>query len=333
MGIRPSLRRSLLLSALLIAGGVAILGYRLQRAEGRPTPLLGVVHETEIHIAPETNGRLESIQVSKGQRVRKGDVLAILSSPELSASVLEAKASSAQARADRDNVDAGVRKEEIDISAQNVQIGEANLALAQQQFKRADTLAAKDVASKQQLDQSTAALHKAEASLAQLRAIHQKNQAGPTAEERASARAKVVLSEAATADLEARLAKTRLVAPSDATVEILVATPGEVISPGQSIMTLSAERERWFTFTVREDLLGNIAIGSVAKLAIATGRTIAGRVTELRPLGEFATWRAARAVDDHDLNSFLVRVDPLTDNEGDLEPGMTVWLQPAADGK
>jgi HlyD family secretion protein len=251
----------------------------------------------------------------------------------LSASVLEAKASSAQARADRDNVDAGVRKEEIDISAQNVQIGEANLALAQQQFKRADTLAAKDVASKQQLDQSTAALHKAEASLAQLRAVHLKNQAGPTAEERASARAKVVLSEAATADLEARLAKTRLVAPSDATVEILVATPGEVISPGQSIMTLSAERERWFTFTVREDLLGNIAIGSAAKLAIATGRTIAGRVTELRPLGEFATWRAARAVDDHDLNSFLVRVDPLTDNEGDLEPGMTVWLQPAADGK
>ena len=49
------------------------------------------------------------------------------------------------------------------------------------------------------------------------------------------------------------------------------------------------------------------------------------RVTELRPLGEFAVWRAARAVGDHDLNGFLVRADPIAETEG-LEPGMTVWL-------
>jgi HlyD family secretion protein len=46
---------------------------------------------------------------------------------------------------------------------------------------------------------------------------------------------------------------------------------------------------------------------------------------ELRPLGEFATWRAARAVGDHDLNSFRMRLDPVAD-AGRLEPGMTVWL-------
>jgi HlyD family secretion protein len=60
----------------------------------------------------------------------------------------------------------------------------------------------------------------------------------------------------------------------------------------------------------------------------AAGR-VPGRVTELRPLGEFATWRAARAVGDHDLNSFFVRVDPIVPIEG-IEPGMTVWLEPAA---
>ena len=43
--------------------------------------------------------------------------------------------------------------------------------------------------------------------------------------------------------------------------------------------------------------------------------------------GEFATWRAARAVGDHDLNSFLVRVDPETPNDS-IEPGMTVRLAP-----
>ena len=143
----------------------------------------------------------------------------------------------------------------------------------------------------------------------------------------------MTLADAATADLEAKLAKTVLLAPMDGIVEILVGTPGEVISPGQSIMTLQAAGERWFTFTIREDLLGNIAIGSVANLALASGHTVSGRVTELRPLGEFATWRAARAVDDHDLNSFFVRIEPSKAADDELEPGMTVWPQPVADKK
>ena len=47
----------------------------------------------------------------------------------------------------------------------------------------------------------------------------------------------------------------------------------------------------------------------------------------MRRLGDFATWRAARAVGDHDLNTFAVRADPLDHVDG-LEPGMTVWISP-----
>jgi HlyD family secretion protein len=68
-------------------------------------------------------------------------------------------------------------------------------------------------------------------------------------------------------------------------------------------------------------------VGSEVDLTTASGQKIPTRVTELRPLGEFATWRAARAVGDHDLNSFRLRLDPLAPSEG-LEPGMTVWLGP-----
>lgn len=57
-----------------------------------------------------------------------------------------------------------------------------------------------------------------------------------------------------------------------------------------------------------------------------TGRRIAARVMELWPLGEFATWRDARAVGGHDLNSFRLRLDPVAAADG-LQPGMTVWLR------
>jgi HlyD family secretion protein len=46
-------------------------------------------------------------------------------------------------------------------------------------------------------------------------------------------------------------------------------------------------------------------------------------VTELMPLGSFATWQAERAIGDHDRST--LRLDPQGDAAG-LEPGMTVWL-------
>jgi HlyD family secretion protein len=48
-------------------------------------------------------------------------------------------------------------------------------------------------------------------------------------------------------------------------------------------------------------------------------------VTELLPLGPFATWQAERAVGDHDLNTLRLRLDSQGDASG-LEPGMTVWF-------
>jgi hypothetical protein len=161
------------------------------------------------------------------------------------------------------------------------------------------------------------------------RAVYNQNEAGSTKEEREIAKANVVLAEAALADLEAKFAKTKHFAPADGVIGTLAFYLGEVISPGQSVMTMSPQGERWFTFAVREDFLKGTTIGSSVRFFHAKGNTIEARVTELRPLGEFATWRAARAVGDHDLNSFLVRADPLGANE-ELQPGMTVWLEPLA---
>ena len=316
-------RLILALAGVAVLAAVAIVVLVPRHA---PTPpLAGMVRQTEIRIAPEISGRLTSVAVRAGQAVRKGELLAQLDNPELAASLGEAKAAAASARAERANVYAGVRDEERAILARSVQTAEANLLLAEQEDARAVALAARDFASKQTLDESNASLAKARADLdlksAQLAAAR----AGPTAEERALADARVVLAEATVADLQAKLDKTRLVAPVDGVVGILVAEPGEVVPVGKPVLTLDVGNERWFSFTLREDALGRLTVGSTVTLATDDGRKIPARVTELRPLGEFATWRAARAVGDHDLNSFRLRLDPLQ-AEDKLQPGMTVWL-------
>jgi len=249
----------------------------------------------------------------------------VLDNPDLTASLGEAKAAAASARAERDRIYSGVRAEEVAILAENMQTAEANLLLAEQQNTRSVALAARDFASRQQLDESKASLAKAQADLDLKRAQHAAASAGPIAEERALADARVVLAEATVADLQAKLDKTRLLAPVDGTVAILVAELGEIVPIGKPVLTLDVGTARWFAFTLREDALKQLTVGSDVTLTTDDGRRIAARVTELRPLGEFATWRAARAVGDHDLNSFRLRLDPLAATDG-LQPGMTVWL-------
>jgi HlyD family secretion protein len=324
MDARP---RKRLLAALAVIAVVAVAGVVvfLPRHAAAP-PLSGMVRQTEIRIAPEISGRLVSIPVRVGQEVHKGDLLAVLSNPELAASLGEAKAAAASARAQRADVYSGVRAEEVAILDDSVRTAEANLLLAEQQNARAVALAARDFASRQELDESMASLAKAQADLDLKRAQHAAASAGPIAEERALSDARVALAEATVADLQAKLDKTRLVAPVDGTVGILVAELGEVVPVGKPVLTIDVSAAPWFAFTLREDDLKQLTVGSDVTLTTDDGRRIAARVTELRPLGEFATWRAARAVGDHDLNSFRLRLDPVAATDG-LQPGMTVWLR------
>ena len=310
--------------AVVILGGAAA-GFRFETQRKPRPPLIGVVHETEIRIAPEISARLSSLPVKPLQPVRKGEVIAKLSSPEIAASLAEARANAESARANLANVEAGVRQEERDTAAQNVAIADSNVTLAKEQFARVSTLAAKNYASKQQFDEDAAALSEAQASLVLAKAALAQSQAGPTKEELAVAQSQVALALATVADLDAQLAKTTLTSPVDGIARLLVAEPGEAISPGQPVLTLAVAGDRWFTFTIREDRLRGVTIGSKLALRTAAGDRFEAKVTELRPLGEFAVWRAARAVGDHDLNSFLLRANPIGPTPK-LEPGMTVWI-------
>jgi HlyD family secretion protein len=100
---------------------------------------------------------------------------------------------------------------------------------------------------------------------------------------------------------------------------------GEAVIPGQPIMTVEGTGNRWASFNLREDQMSDVRIGERVRLfpVGATGG-ITAHVTEILPRREFATWRAARVVGDHDLNTFLIRIDPAPDRSDGLEPGMTV---------
>src|SRR6476659_6159240 len=115
----PSGRRTGLMLLGLIVIVVGFGGFWLWHSQSTP-PIVGIVHATEIRIAPEIGGRLIAIKVQKSDHVRAGNVVAELLAFELTASVEQARATLVKATADRNNVYAGVRAEQIDSLAAEI---------------------------------------------------------------------------------------------------------------------------------------------------------------------------------------------------------------------
>jgi HlyD family secretion protein len=330
MAARSGERRFIIAVVLALVAAGGILAFLVLGSHVRPPSAPGVVEATEVKIAPEISGRLAHIAVVAGQSVHAGDMLAELSNPELEAALVLAKAQLGEARAARDRVYAGPREEQVDALQRSVETAKANLLYAQQQFARTSKLAAEGVASGQDLDKATAEIGRSRASVLGAEEQYQAARLGPTAEQRKVADAEVAKAAAAVAVVAARVAKLQLRAPQDGTIALLVAEPGEAIIPGQPVMTLRPTGERWASFNLREDQLGRLRIGAPVQLLLPGGKDrVAARITEILPRGEFATWRAARAVGDYDLNTFLIRADPAAPSPA-LQQGMTVWLEPAA---
>jgi HlyD family secretion protein len=311
--------------ALAVVLAVAVIGWLLLRP-GRAEPIIGVVRTTEIRIAPEVGGQLATIKVKKGDTVRAGDVLAELVALELTSSMAQARAVLASAQADRDHVYAGVCAEEVASLAAGIGKAKAQLEYAGLQYTRAESLVRSSAGSQQNLDQAANDLAAARANVAEAEADHAAAQAGPTAELRAVSDAQVQAAATALHVLERRLDKTTLRAPADGVVTVVVAEVGEAVRTGQPVLVIEETDKRWLSFNVREDLLHGVAVGMTVNVGRpGTAATAPALVTELSPLGVFATWQAERAIGDHDRSTLRLRLD-LQDHANTFEPGMTVWL-------
>ncbi len=311
--------------ALGLVAVVAAGAYWLRRP-GPSAPIIGVVRTTEIRIAPEVGGQLAAIKVRKGDRVRAGEVVAELSATELTAAVAQARAARDAAVADRNNVYAGVRAEEIAALAAGIAKAKSRLEYAELQLARTATLARSDTASQQTLDQAENDAKVARADVAEAQANHAAAQAGPTREQRAIADAQVMAAASALSVLERRLDKTILRAPADGVVTVIVAEVGENIRAGQPVLAIEETGKRWLSFNAREDWLNGLTVGATVGVSRSGAREpTPAVVTELIPLGPFATWQAERAIGDHDRNTLRLRLDPQRNPPG-FEPGTTVWL-------
>jgi HlyD family secretion protein len=321
--MRRARRAAIVAIALVLVAGVLIYS---GRRSGSAAAIVGVVRATEVRVEPEVDGQLVSIAVEKGAHVHAGEVLATLFAIELTAQADQARAALASATANRNNVYAGVRREQVDSLKAEIAKASARLEYLQLQLTRTTTLARQSFESLQSLDQAENAAAAARADVAEAQANYDAAVAGPTREERAIADAQVQATAAAVAVLERRLEKMILRAPADGVVSVIAAEVGENVRAGQPILMVEAAGEQWLSFNAREDHLNGLTMGkTISVMRNGASDAIKAVITELRPLGTFATWQAERVIGDHDRSTLRLRLDPKGEPTG-LEPGMTVWI-------
>jgi HlyD family secretion protein len=322
--MRKARQAAMVAIPLALVAGVLVYS---ERRSGSPVSIVGVARATEVRIEPEVNGQLVSIAVEKGAYVRAGDVLARLSAVELTAQADQARAALASATANRNNVYIGVRREQVDSLKAAIAKASARLDYVQAQLTRTSTLARQSFESQQSLDQAENDAASARADVAEAQANYDAAVAGPTREERAIADVQVQAAAAAVTVLERRLEKMVLRAPADGLVSVIAAEVGENVRAGQPILMVEAAGKQWLSFNVREDHLSGLTVGETVNVKRnGADGAIKSVITELRPLGVFATWQAERVIGDHDRNTLRLRLDPEGEAAG-LEPGMTVWIE------
>lgn len=292
----------------------------------KPPPLIiqGEVEATHVQVATKIFGRIESLEVRKGDAVHKGQLLVTIDSPEIRAKIKQAEAAKKIASAQKEKVYSGAREEEIRTALNMWQRAKAAADLAGKTYERVRRLNIDGVLPAQKLDEAKAQWEAAQRVEKAAKAAYDMAMVGARKEDREAAKALADKASWAVTEVETYLDETRLVAPMEGEVADIIPETGELISPGYPVLVLVDLKDVWVSFNLREDLLAKIQMGTVllAEFPALGNRTAELRVNYITAMGDFATWRATKASGDFDLKTFEVRAVPVELLAG-LRPGMS----------
>ncbi len=305
---------------ILIIGFIGLLWY-VSRPE--PTIIQGEVTGDRYDVSARASGRIAELLVDVGDRVNKGDVMARLHSPELSAQRDTEIAAVGVAQANYLKV-INVRPEDVAAREADVEAANADIRLKELTLLRQRELREKKLTSQANLDKALrdrdAAVKKRDALVAQLRLTER----GPSQATRDYAKSQIEQAKARLAATETQINELTVLAPVTGLVTARPAELGENFNAGVPLYTLVDMSDLWFTFNIREDFLHGLKVGDRYKIMVPAldSREVMTSVTVINVLGQFATWRATRATGDFDLRTFEVRAEAVSPVDG-LRPGMS----------
>jgi HlyD family secretion protein len=346
--------RNRFLMIVVIIFAISLGYYFISTPSHRDLVLIGTVDSNQIIVSPQIQGRIEKLLVEEGTQVKQGDLIAVLDPSELEAEERAAAATidslkyrvaeaESTLRATAGSTTGNVANAQARLASVRAQLSqaEATLERTQSDSRRTIELAKEGVASDQDGVQAKTNLA---AQVAVVESLKQQVSAAQAdldtavanthtahAAERTvdSTRAQLSNAIAMLKQAEVRLGYTQIYAPLTGTVSVRAAREGEVLNPGQPIVTLVDLSDTWVRAAIPETDADHIGLGDVLPIRLPGGTLTSGKVFFKAAEAEFATQRDVNRR-KRDIRTIVLKVR-LENPRGAYVPGMTaeVLVSPA----
>ncbi|HYU90967.1 MAG TPA: HlyD family secretion protein, partial [Gemmatimonadales bacterium] len=267
-----------------------------------------------VPILPKVGGYVLEVRTDENRSVKAGDTLVVLDDRDYKARLGQAEADLAVALAGVSN------RARVGQAEAQVAQAQANAEKARADLERIKPLAEKDIVPKQALDAAEAAARAADAGLAAAQAAL------------LGADARVAAARAARDQAALNLSYTRITAPAEGVVSKKSVELGQLVQPGQPLMSLVPLSDVWITANLKETQTANVTPGDPVDFTVDAygGRHFKGHVESLAP----ATGaRFSLLPPDNATGNFTkvvqripvrIRLDGQNDPVRPLRPGMSV---------
>ncbi len=311
--------------------------------------LVGTVDGNDVVVSSQITARLESLRVREGDRVAAGQVLATLDQDELAAGVKAAAAASEQARRSEQvsqeqvlllgaELPPAIVEADEQMAAARARQTQAETAAVQASasYQRLQALADRGLVTAQQLDDARAEWQGADAgaqaaeravaaAAAALRMAEARRQEIDVGRRQADvARAAQDQAEAMHVQAMARLDRTTLFAPGGGVVSLLVARDGEVVTPGDAVLTIYELDDSWVQAYAPETYADRISLGQTLTVRLPSGVELAGEVFHKAVEADYATQRDISGLRP-DIKTIGIRLR-VSNTDGRLARGMTAMV-------
>lgn len=311
--------------AIAFLAVVGLIGFGVYQAyKPEPIRVHGQITAQQYSISSKVPGRIDTINVKKGDMVKEGDLIFTIYSPEIDAKLEQARAGQEAAGALAQEAEKGARDQQIAAARDQWKKAQSAAQLMEKTFRRVDNLYKDGVVAEQKRDEAFTQWQAAKYTESAAYQMFLLAQEGAREETKKAASEKARMAAGAVAEVEAYAADTQIESWFDGEVSQVLLHSGELAPQGFPVVTVIDTADVWAVFNVREDLLKYFDKDTEFEAFVpALDKTVSFRVVHQAVMGDFATWRATDTSQGFDLRTFEVEARPVK-NDGEYRIGMSV---------
>ena len=317
----------LIIPVLIIAIGIFLLVLQKPNEKDKHV-FVGLFETTEIRVASEIPGRIETIYIKLGDQVKKGQLLATIESDILDAKIQQAEGMYNAAKSVNEKANTGARSQEIYAIEEKYKMSKSQYNFAEKSYKRLEAMYRDSLIPQQQMDEMT---FKRDAAFDQMNAakhIFEMAKEGARTEDKKAAQGQMNAAGGKVKEAKAYYKELEIYAPVSGEVSAKLAEESEVMPAGYPLFTIQKLEEIHAVIHIREDFLKDFPKGKEisGNLPAFNNDSYKFKVTYIAPMADFADWVPTADKGRLDMKTFEIHITPSTEIKG-LRPGMSLNIE------